>query len=502
MRTIITCLIAVLSSLAFYSMKPIDLDLPLPKEQEGKWKHVPGEISLFLGEDGQDAALRFVAEGQELGQPIAFSLDEPANEEEVRAFLLECSNYFEQRGHRRIAVVALGKSLVQQVQGWIAENIAKSSHSTPNLGSVLFGAPAFQVQTDAGAKQASLKVSYVFALPPMHTSRDLRKLWNLALVQYMASQRIKTQGGFCEESKDFSTFLLPQKTMAYHIESSDVQGSFSTFLLAVEEIKQVGFTIGELTAAKQYFLEKIEQLQTDKHPTAQREIASFHAEGFLRNLGLLSYAYFLDSASTLVDSITPVDIAVALQECFVDEKRHILLTANAVESANLELLVRHELSEKQKLTILSVNFPNETELEQPGLTPLDFFYQLPLHDNERELIHKIISTMAKDNVIKLGLKRKSMERKGKKIRQVHPLRFLGQVFSDRYLHQCMREIRTSHFKWNGFIDGMRDRIEEESARGNLLPYVPGFSQLLQVDEKKVAHYIERHDWEGLVKHLL
>ena len=72
----------------------------------------------------------------------------------------------------------------------------------------------------------------------------------------------------------------------------------------VQEIKQVGFTAQELAEARQFFLGKIKELQLDKPSGTSTEIASFHAEGFLRNLGLVSYAYFLDSAPALIDSIT------------------------------------------------------------------------------------------------------------------------------------------------------------------------------------------------------
>jgi hypothetical protein len=49
---------------------------------------------------------------------------------------------------------------------------------------------------------------------------------------------------------------------------------------------------------------------------------------------------------------------------------------------------------------------------------------------------------------------------------------------------------------------MRDRIEEEAARGGLLPYLHGFAQHVHCDEEKARRYIEKRDWEKLVKFLL
>lgn len=149
-----------------------------------------------------------------------------------------------------------------------------------------------------------------------------------------------------------------------------------------------------------------------------------------------------------------------------------------------------------------VDEPTATEMLINHETSQQLFYQLEINDHDKDLIYKIIDTMARDNVIKLGLKRRSMERKGRKVRHVHPLRFLGHIFGDHYLHQCMREVYRSSFKWNGFIDGLKDRIKEESAKGNLLPYVPAFAKQTNRDADKIAHYIERRDWEGLVRYLL
>ncbi len=132
----------------------------------------------------------------------------------------------------------------------------------------------------------------------------------------------------------------------------------------------------------------------------------------------------------------------------------------------------------------------------------DLFYQLPLVDWEMKTIHKIISTMAEKNVFQLALEKKTMEKKGKKIRHVHPLRFIGYTFNDPYLKKCMNEIKKSIFKWHSFVEGFGERMHEEHHRGNLNSYVPGFAAMLRVNENKVYEYINKKDWEGLVKYLL
>ncbi|MBS3905100.1 MAG: hypothetical protein KGZ39_07225 [Simkania sp.] len=502
MHNLWTCCVVIVVGVFVSSMRSVELDAPLPLEQNSEWRHSPEGISLYLVNDECNQSLRFIVEDKGALPAVLLSLDEPRNMEEVEGFLQECHPYFDQRSQRRIAIIAVGKSLVEQVQSWMVKNIAAAPCTVPHLGNVLFGEPTFQIETDSGTKSPSLKISYGFTLPAMHTSRDLRKLWNLALIQHMTRERLGAQRIPCKEDSIGSSFLLPQKTVAYRIESLEMQEEVNEFLHGIQEIRQVGFTAEELIRAKRWFIERVKELQLSKPRGATSEMASFHAEGFLGHLGLLSYTYYLDSAPALIDSITSVDIAIALQECFSNEKRHFVLAANALQSEKLELSIRHEIEASELVSIARSPEQMATDMEMPLAKGAEAFYQLPLNDNERQIIHKIIDTMAKDNVLKLGLKRKSMERKGKRIRQVHPLRFLGHIFSDGHLRQCMREISRSHFKWNGFMDGLKDRMKEEAARGNLRQYIPGFAELLHIDEHQVYQYIDHRDWEGLVKHLL
>jgi hypothetical protein len=489
------CLV-VLSSLIFCSSKSLELDSPLPKEG-GSWKHVPGQITLFLGEDADEEALRFVTEEQEETSPIVLSLDKPANKEDVDAFLQKCFHLLEHKGIGTGAFVATGKSITGHLQQWLSKNGSMNEEeSAPNLTGVVFGTPALKVIAEPENKQPAVQVKYRFQLPKVQTTRDLRKMWSIALIQRMTAQRFQIQK-VSAEIPETGSFLLPGKAIAYKVNSEGLK----RFLKNMQEIKQVGFTIEELTEAKQYFLAKVREMQKDTSSKPTHLIASFHAEGFLRNLGLVSYAYYLESASSLIDSITPVDIAIALNECYDEDKRLVTLYAPSSQTENFEMFVRKEIDESEKLSIDRSPAPVATELD-PSLANAQLFYQLPISDGDKELIYKIIDTMAKDNVIKLGLKRKSMERKGKKIRHVHPLRFLGHIFADRHLKHCMREISRSSFKWNGFIDGLKDRIKEEAARNNLMQYVHGFAQQVNGDEQKIARYLENRDWEGLVRCLL
>lgn len=133
---------------------------------------------------------------------------------------------------------------------------------------------------------------------------------------------------------------------------------------------------------------------------------------------------------------------------------------------------------------------------------VNLFYSLPITYEEERTIHRIITTMADKNIFLLALDRKKLERKGKEIEHVHPMRFLGVIFASSHLRHSMNNIKKSGFKWDGFMGGLARRMKEESSKHNLTPYIPGFCQHVHANPDKVSSFIHRRDWEGLVRYLL
>ena len=110
--------------------------------------------------------------------------------------------------------------------------------------------------------------------------------------------------------------------------------------------------------------------------------------------------------------------------------------------------------------------------------------------------------MGEKNVFQLLLDKKDMEKMGKQIRHVHPMRFIGYILSDGTLRKHLSSISHNHFKWSGFMDGFKDRMKEEAKKGQLKPFLSGFSSLLNVDPSSIVSFIERGDYEGLVQHFI
>lgn len=130
------------------------------------------------------------------------------------------------------------------------------------------------------------------------------------------------------------------------------------------------------------------------------------------------------------------------------------------------------------------------------------YESLPITEEEKEKIGKIFITMSENNVFQLLFERKYLQRLGKEINHVHPMRFLGTAFSDRRVTHAIRSIKGSMFKWDGFIDGFAERLNEEYMANNINQYVDGLAEALRVDKVRMQAFIDKKDFEGLVIYLM
>jgi hypothetical protein len=156
-----------------------------------------------------------------------------------------------------------------------------------------------------------------------------------------------------------------------------------------------------------------------------------------------------------------------------------------------------------QLQLAALDTPSAKEpqpsLESGELSPYE---TLTISQEDKIIIGRLLMTMAENNIFKLLMEKKRLEKWGDDINHVHPVRFLGTVFTDPRLIYCMREIKRSSFKWDSFVEGFSERMREEAGRNNLVRYVEGFAEAIGRDAKDLYVYFENADFEGLVKHLL
>ncbi len=99
---------------------------------------------------------------------------------------------------------------------------------------------------------------------------------------------------------------------------------------------------------------------------------------------------------------------------------------------------------------------------------------------------------------------------GNKVQHVHPFKFLEIVLNTPHLKQSMLIVEDGflNLKWRGFFDGTSQspgfsaKCEREYARDNLAPYIVGFCQTVKANPEQVRFFVEKKEWENLVRFLV
>lgn len=133
---------------------------------------------------------------------------------------------------------------------------------------------------------------------------------------------------------------------------------------------------------------------------------------------------------------------------------------------------------------------------------LNPYEKLPVSVDEKVKIGKLLMTLAENSVVKLLFERKRLESWGHDINHLHPIRFLGTIFTNPRLIHCMRRIKTSSFKWDAFIEGFAKRFNQELKINNVNAYLPGFAESVGVELAPLQHYADKKDFEGMVLYLM
>ncbi len=136
------------------------------------------------------------------------------------------------------------------------------------------------------------------------------------------------------------------------------------------------------------------------------------------------------------------------------------------------------------------------------------YFQLPYDKEGGKIITEIIVNMGTQSKATLFGNSIEMYRLGKKIEHtVHPLRFLGHAFTKPQLKGYMGVIRKDKWKWKSFLGSRRlmgflKNMTREMQRNNIIPHLYGFSKHVNADYDRLLFYVEREDYEGMVKYLI
>ncbi len=459
----------------------------------------------------------------------------------------------------QIAVVAVGDFDKAQVEELIHAHF--SSIKLTSDPCVSSGDSRIQIDEDSQLRQVALHVDFRQPLQAPQTYEDLSVLWKQLLLRDLYEYRMESATRLLDETwiHPHLRFLYP--VSGYAMATEELSENALSFLLwQIELIRLNGFEEDEFYAIKNRLLSQIYYLESQAAFPDCSLLASFYIDQF--TLGGICYSFedFLNASEKYISEISFAELPQYIAEALAEENCNIrvvypssptvpLLTQDKIQEilervAELATLYQQYADAEDLLMLLSqesntaphlLGKPSQAQEERhvkrtdersatisyvsdtssdlpirlanaggptPATTALSVFYQLPLSDKESRIITQIIRTMADKNVFELLFEKKDLERKGKRINHVHPLRFMGHILADSKLRRCLKEIRGSSFKWDHLIDGFAKKMRDEAAKDNLASYLPGFAELLSADLSAIQSYIYRKDYEGLVKYLM
>lgn len=130
-------------------------------------------------------------------------------------------------------------------------------------------------------------------------------------------------------------------------------------------------------------------------------------------------------------------------------------------------------------------------------------YSISVAKEDKKDIHFIITTLARDSLIRIGTSRSSLKRAGERIDHLHPFRFLMAIFTDEELKAGAHAIRDrGGWTWEGFTDGIIGSLKEEAARDNVLQFASDFAKKVKIDSSLITPLLEKGKWEDFVNVLI
>ncbi|MBX7065653.1 MAG: hypothetical protein K1X28_00340 [Parachlamydiales bacterium] len=152
--------------------------------------------------------------------------------------------------------------------------------------------------------------------------------------------------------------------------------------------------------------------------------------------------------------------------------------------------------------LLSSNI-NGSIIKKPPPKPVEMAWQeLACSEQDRANIYEIVSTVAEKNKLSLLFQQNYLREKGAQIAHVHPLRFLGVIFSNPHLKTCMFYIWDDYFKRTSFVTDLSAALTREADKGKLHPYLNDFCREVNVPAEAVKSFFDSRDWENFVLFLI
>lgn len=127
------------------------------------------------------------------------------------------------------------------------------------------------------------------------------------------------------------------------------------------------------------------------------------------------------------------------------------------------------------------------------------YYKKP-SSKEKEDITYILTTLGGDSLTTIWRKESSLKKAGTRIEHLHPLRFLGTIFSEEKTKVGLLQIKERGGKVaKEFFSKLHSNLSKEAAAQNLKSeYILDFAKQLKIDSTAITKALENHKWDEFI----
>lgn len=123
---------------------------------------------------------------------------------------------------------------------------------------------------------------------------------------------------------------------------------------------------------------------------------------------------------------------------------------------------------------------------------------------DKAKIAQLLQTLDDANPLTLILAVNKLVDIGKDLAHLHPMTFMTVALRDPVLRVRLQRIfqnalkQAAFMQGGGFAEGFRHRLDRESKRKNLEPYLVPFAKAIRVDPEEIRPWIQKEDWNALL----
>ena len=129
-------------------------------------------------------------------------------------------------------------------------------------------------------------------------------------------------------------------------------------------------------------------------------------------------------------------------------------------------------------------------------------YATELTTTEKDDITYILRTLANSSLPKIKSAESTLKKAGDRIDHIHPLHFLGHIFTSEELKVCARNIRERSWVWSGFVNGSIVTLTEENKKNNVASFLQNFADRVKIDVNLLIPLQQAGKWERFVTTLI